>query len=328
MINLAFRLDGSNSCKKFDLKKHSSYFDDEHSIGFVNKYDKLYKIGPSAILSIFKEDRNWIKRDQNTSERGIANSVVYSYDDKDDYFGLEKLKIDLTFKRDEAKNDEAKLIPLKISISGLRGSQKVELTFDYFDFKVVSFDDLASSGYQVAPSIGCPELSGFFAEKKPNFAIDDRMEIEFDDVSSFERVKRERYHLDRTEKIARFENDNVKVLDEKNRIVFHMNTERNEKNCEMELFSSEEAFDKVKKDSFKNLDLFSDLDIGSFTFIGEDVRNGYLRRKFQRITEHGKKTLFFRGVCIGFFEKLFRILEAMLNSLFSFVSFRNRWTCL
>lgn len=272
-------------------------------IGFVNKYDKLYKVGPSAILSIFKQDRNsWTEQEKSEPERGIANIVVYTYNGKVD-FGLKELKIHLKFRKDETKEDETKLIPLKISISGLRDTQKVELTFNYFDFKVVNFDDLASSGYQVAPSVGCPELSGFFVEKRPDFAVDGRMEIEFDDVSSFEQVKRERFHLDRAEKIVRFESDGVQVLDEKNRIVFHMNTERDSQICEIELFSSETAFDEKRKQIYKNLDPFTDLDIESFTFIGEDVRNGYLRRKFQKITEQGKKTLFFKGVSLVFFSE-------------------------
>ena len=232
--------------------------------------------------------------------RGIANSVVYSYDDTVGYFGLEELKLDLTFERvDSNVDNESKLVPLKISISGRHEAEKIELIFDYFDFKVVDFDYLIASGYQVAPSIGCPELSGFFIEKKPDFAIQDRMEIEFHDVSSLESVKRERYHWDRAEKITRFESDTIQVLDEKNQILFHTNTE---KDCEIELFSSDKAFEERKKNFFQNLELFAGLDISSFTFIGETVQIGCLMRKFQRISdaENGKpkekRTLFFKEV--------------------------------
>lgn len=320
-------LDGSINCKQFDLKEDSSYMEDEHldSIGFINRYDKQFKIGPSAILSIFKEDHdNWIKKEESDSVRGIANSVVYHYNNKVSYFGLEELKLDLTFKRANDVNNKTSLVPLKISIAGNRGEKKVAFIFDYFDYKVVDFDDLAASGYQVAPSVGCPELSGFFTEKKPNFAIEDRMEIEFDDLGLFGTVKRERYHLDRTEKIARFEqSDGLQVLDEKNQILYHTNSE---KDCEIELFSSDQNFEEAKNNFFKNLNLFLDLDIASFTFIGEEVRNGYLMRKFQRISpKPGKgseqKTLIFKGV--SFLNEC----KKCISLSFCFFAYRNPWTC-
>lgn len=216
----------------------------------------------------------------------ITITNLNHFDDLD-FKGLE---LKLIFTKDE--ND--KLIPLKIFLKGYYHSEFIELVFKYFDYHHLDQFNL----YQIAPSIGCNELRNFFEQENPDFQISNIMEIEFDDLSSVNDVKKTKIFIDQEEMIVRLEKDDrVFVIDKKNRIIFE--TDLAESNCEIEFFSSKSKFEELEE-SYLNMNLILDLKIEEFTFAGSELKDGYFLKKFENFLEDDreitKKVVLFKNV--------------------------------
>ena len=230
-----------------------------------------------------------MKKDEN--ERGL-NVTIYTNKNKFNKFGFTKLVLELTFKETNAATR-----PIKVRAKGYLNRIRTEFVFDYFNYERI--DDIDKSNYQISPSIGCSELKDYY-DKKPKFVIEDKMKIQFDDVSSLlDSIKRSKFYLDKKEEIARLEtdDDDIQILDIKNKIQSTLNSNGN---CELELYSSLSKFDELKKAFFKNVNLILEIKLDDFTFIGDELRNGCLMQKYQIIEKitngFKKKTVFFKNV--------------------------------